>query len=133
MSRHSHLPDEVRGWFSAPNLAYLATIEPDGRPQLSVVWTTTSDAGEVVFSTVEGRRKHTNLLRDSRATVVVLNPTNPYGYCEVRGTTVIEADPAGACIQLLSRQYTGEPFTADTPETQRVAIKLRPEKVFVKD
>jgi len=65
----------ARALIDAPEYATVATIEPDGQPQLSVVWVKT-DGNNVVFSTVVGRRKHTNLLRDPRITLLVYLSTS---------------------------------------------------------
>ncbi|MEW9555406.1 PPOX class F420-dependent oxidoreductase [Nonomuraea sp. NPDC050783] len=124
------LPAEAVEWFSAPNLAYVSTIEPDGRPQLSVVWVTTSADG-VLFSTIKGRRKHGNLLRDPRVSILAVDPASPYRYCEIRGSAIIRDDPEGALIQELSQRYTRAPFT-DRQDAQRVIVTVRPERVFVK-
>jgi PPOX class probable F420-dependent enzyme len=124
------LPEDVTVWFAAPNFGQLATIEPDGRPHLSVVWVL-ADEGDIVFSTTKERRKYSNLMRDPRATVLVSKPADPYGYCEIRGRTAIRDDPEGALIQRLSHEYTGAPFTMDTPATQRVIVRIVAEKVLV--
>src|SRR5256885_15913797 len=47
------------------NYAVLATVNPDGSPQTSVVWVG-RDGGDLLFSTVEGRVKHRNMVRDRR-------------------------------------------------------------------
>jgi aspartate/methionine/tyrosine aminotransferase len=64
------LTEAPRALIDASEHATVATIEPDGQPQLSVVWVKT-DGDDVVFSTVVSRRKHTNLLRDPSVTLLV--------------------------------------------------------------
>ena len=56
------LSDADTAWFDSTEFATIATIEPDGRPQLSVVWVS-RDGDDILVSTVEGRRKHRNLTR----------------------------------------------------------------------
>jgi PPOX class probable F420-dependent enzyme len=76
----------ARALVDGKNTAVLATVEPDGRPQQSAVWVT-RDGDDVIFSTLAGRRKHSNLVRDPRATLLILDAGNPYHYVEIRGTS----------------------------------------------
>ncbi len=84
--------------------------------------------GEIVFSTVEGRAKHRNLLRDSRIGVLVLDDANGYHYSEVRGTARIEPDPDGSLIEELSQKYTGEAWV-EQARTPRVIVAVTPEHI----
>ncbi|MCM6775890.1 PPOX class F420-dependent oxidoreductase [Nocardia sp. CDC159] len=127
----NHIPERVAAWFAAPNFAHIASIEPDGTPQLSVVWVE-SDGDTVIFSTTKQRRKYANLRRCPRATILVSKPGDPYGYCEIRGTVTMRDDPAGELIQRLSRAYTGNPFTLDTAQTRRVVVTVTPRRVIVR-
>lgn len=128
---NSQLTDEAAAWFGAPNFGFVATVEPDGRPQLSMVWVTAKE-GEVLFSTTKERRKHHNLLRTPYTAIIVPKPHDPYGYCEVRGKVAVEDDPDGELIQQLSQAYTGGPFTLDTPATQRVIVRIAPDHVVLR-
>ena len=58
------------------NYAVLATVNPDGSPQTSVMWIG-RDGGDLLFSTVEGRVKHRNMLRDPRVSVTVIDSADP--------------------------------------------------------
>jgi PPOX class probable F420-dependent enzyme len=57
------------------NYAVLATVNPDGSPQTSVVWIG-RDGNDLLFSTVEGRVKHRNMLRDPRVSVTVIDSSD---------------------------------------------------------
>jgi len=123
------MSEEAKRLLDEPEYAVLGTVEPDGRPQLSVVWIA-RDHDDVLVSTVRGRRKERNLRGDPRATLLVYPADNPQEYVEVRGTVSIEDDPSGSLIQALSQKYTGEPFTEDEgTDRQRVILRLRPERV----
>ena len=124
------LPDAARALLDAPEFATLATIEPTGQPQLSVIWNK-RDGDELLFATVKGRRKTVNKQRDGRVTVMVFAKQNPYRYLEVRGTVGIEDDPEGTLIDELSRLYKGQGWTADAPGTERVIVRLTPTKLVV--
>lgn len=121
------LPDGVRALFDGPHHVTVATLDPDGRPQLSVVWAK-SDGADVLFSTIKGRRKYANLTRDPRAGALVYAAADPYTYAEVRGTVTITDDPTAALINDLSLKYTGEPF-GERPHEQRVIVRIRPDRV----
>lgn len=64
------LPQQAKTWIDEHEFATIATIQPDGQPQLSVVWVS-YDGDDLLVSTVKGRRKHLNLERDPRVTVLV--------------------------------------------------------------
>lgn len=49
------LTDVEKAWFDSAEFATIATIEPDGRPHLSVVWAAAGHGGDILVSTVEGR------------------------------------------------------------------------------
>jgi PPOX class probable F420-dependent enzyme len=129
MNVMTELPDLARALFDAPHHATVATIDPDGRPQLSVVWAKT-DGDDILFSTIKGRRKYANLTRDPRASVLVYPADNPYSYAEVRGSVSITDDPSAALINELALKYTGEPFGKRAHE-QRVIVRITPDRVVV--
>jgi PPOX class probable F420-dependent enzyme len=123
------LPEAAKALFAAPNFATVATIDPDGQPQLSIVWAKV-DGDDVLFSTIKGRRKYSNLTRDGRASVLVYPADDPYRYAEVRGAVTITEDPSADLINQLSLQYTGQPF-GDRPGEQRVIVRVVPDHVVV--
>ena len=73
------------------NYAVLATVNPDGSPQTSVVWVG-RDGDDLLFSTVEGRVKHGNMLRDPRVSVTVIDSSDPENYVELRGQVSMTPD-----------------------------------------
>ena len=123
------LPEIARELFDRPNHVTVATIEPGGRPQTSLVWART-DGDDVLFSTIKGRRKHANLTRDPRISVLVYDVADPYTYAEVRGTATIIDDPEATLINELALKYTGQPF-GYRPGEQRVIVRVVPDKVVL--
>ena len=123
------LPELARTLFNASNHVVVATIDPDGRPQSSVVWATT-DGDHVLFSTIKGRRKYANLSRDPRLSVLVYDPADPYTYAEVRGSAVLTDDPAAELIEQLAVKYTGRSF-GERPGEQRVIVRVTPDRVVL--
>src|SRR5262252_710066 len=93
----AQLPAGARALFDGPNHVAVTTIDPDGSPQMSLVWAKT-DGDAVVFSTITGRRKFANLSRDPRVGALVYAAADPYIYAEVRGTATITEDPRAELI-----------------------------------
>src|SRR5262245_63145958 len=87
------LTPKARELLAGPNFVVVATTSGDGSLQQSVVWARERD-GEVIFSTVEGRAKHRNLLRDPNISVLVIDQVNGYRYSEIRGRARMESDDA---------------------------------------
>ena len=126
------LPDDAKALFDAPEFATIATIQPDGRPQLSVVWIE-RDGDELLVSTIKGRQKHANLTKDPRVTVLVFPKDSPYSYVEVRGTATMTDDGGPELIDRLAHQYMGaDRYPGDDgTDNVRVVVRITPEKVIV--
>ena len=121
------LSDTARALVDSPEFATLATIDPDGRPQLSVIWVK-RDGDDVLFSTIKGRRKTENMVRDPRCSLLVYPVDDPYSYLEIRGRVTMTEDPTAALIDELNTKYRGEkPFAG--PRTGRLVVRLHAEKV----
>jgi PPOX class probable F420-dependent enzyme len=129
LPRRVPLPARARALFDEPHHVTVSTIDPDGRPQSSLVWART-DGDDVLFSTIKGRRKHANLTRDPRLTALVFDPADPYTYAEVRGTAIITDDPAAELINELALKYTGEAF-GERPGERRVIVRITPQRVVL--
>jgi PPOX class probable F420-dependent enzyme len=83
------------------------------------------DGDDVLFSTVAGRRKHKNLLRDPRASVVVLDAEDPYNYVELRGrVTSMDEDVGRAFDTGLSWKYDGKDPDPDRPGAVRLILRM---------
>ncbi len=110
--------------------ATIATVEPSGQPQCSVVWYE-RDGDVLLVSTVEGRRKHRNLVRDPRCTVLVYDRDNPYSYVEVRGHVEMTQEGGRELIDKFARSYRGwERYPADDgTDNVRVVVRVIPDKV----
>jgi PPOX class probable F420-dependent enzyme len=123
------LTNQVRTLFDDKNFAVLSTIEPDGRPHSTVVWTA-RDGDDVLFALPANRRKIANLHRDPRATVVVFDAADPYVSAQVQGTASITDDPDGRLVEDLSQKYTGGPYPGFAgPDPRWVTVRVTPGKV----
>ncbi|MEW9554455.1 PPOX class F420-dependent oxidoreductase [Nonomuraea sp. NPDC050783] len=126
----AELPLEARKLLDAPNHAVVTSLNADGSPQSSVVWVRT-DGDDVLFSTVKGRVKPRNFARDPRTSLLVIDPDEPDRYVEVRGMVTITPDPEGALIKELAQKYQGTSWE-DKPGTERLIVRIRPERVLVR-
>ncbi len=124
------LSDAMRKLLEAPNFAHIATLMPDGSPQVTAVWVD-YDGRYVLVNTAEGRQKPRNLRRDPRVALSVVSQENPYAWATVRGR-VVELTQGGADdhIDKMAKKYLGQdryPFRQ--PGEQRIIIKIEPERV----
>jgi PPOX class probable F420-dependent enzyme len=110
-----------------PNIAVVATIRPDGTPQVTPTWVDW-DGEHVLVNTAEGRAKADNLHRDPRVSVFVLDPGNPYNWVSITGPVELTNEGAEEHINKLSHKYNGTDYP-NPKEPQRVLAKVTPEKV----
>ena len=106
----SPLPDALLTLLRGAAPCFVATLMPDGSPQLTETWVDT-DGEHVVINTVEGFQKVRNLRRDPRLSLNVCDPADVSRYFEVRGHVVdITAEGGWEHIEQLSQRYTGGPY-----------------------
>jgi PPOX class probable F420-dependent enzyme len=102
------IPDSHLDLFRKKAFANLATLMPNGSPQVTPVWVD-YDGRHVLINTAEGRQKDKNLQRDGRVALSIMDPENPYRYLEVRGhvsqRTHEGADPH---IDAMASKYLGQ-------------------------
>ena len=122
------ISDNARVLLEQPIFASLATIGPDGHPQVTVIWLHV-EGDKVVFNTAEGRAKHRNMVADPRVTVMLLDPENGYRYAELRGAVEVTTDGADASIDELAQKYLGTdyPFRRDGEVRVKVLMNVNSE------
>lgn len=105
---------------------YLATIMPDGSPQVTPVWFNT-DGEYILVNTNAGRTKDRNMRARPQVALVIMNPAEPYRYLQIRGQ-VVERTTQGADehINTLALKYTGQPWKTQ-PNQKRVIYKIQAE------
>ncbi|MFF1409639.1 PPOX class F420-dependent oxidoreductase [Streptomyces sp. NPDC058289] len=127
------LNDTVRKLLDAPHPAVLATLNPDGSPQSSVVWVT-RDGDEILISTQRGRRKERNIVADARIGLTVFDLADSSLYAEIRGTATVTEDIGRAVAVRVAEEYegpgAGEEYVNAPAEDVRVVIRLTPAKVL---
>lgn len=104
------LNDDVRAALTAGNLAHLVTVNPDGSPQLSVVWVGL-DGDEIVSAHLQDSQKVRNVRRDPRVSMsLVTGGRNPIGldnYLLVHGRARVTEGGAADLLQQLAYTYLG--------------------------
>jgi PPOX class probable F420-dependent enzyme len=110
-----------------PNFAVLTTLRPDGHPVSQPMWVD-SDGDHILINTELHRRKFRNVENDPRVTVTIWERDNPYRYTEVRGTVteVIRGSEPRSHIDELSQLYDGQPYDADSIQSERVILVVTP-------
>ena len=109
------------------NYAVLATLNADGSPQTSAMWVG-RDGDDLLFSTVEGRVKHRNMVRDPRVSVTVLDAADPENYVELRGRVTMTPDIGRKIDTKLSWKYDGKDPDPDRPGAVRVVVRMTVDK-----
>ena len=139
-----------------PNFASLATLMPDGSPQVHVMWVDT-DGDRILVNTEVHRRKFKNIAANSGcacwylspaggvhrrkfkniaanplATVLILDRGDPWTYSEVRGEVVetVTGPEARAHIDALTRKYLGLDDYPNPITSERAILKIAPRRVF---
>jgi PPOX class probable F420-dependent enzyme len=116
------LPDDLLDLLRRPSPCFIATLMPDGSPQLTQTWGTT-DGKHIVINIVDGMQKARNIARDGRVAVNVVDPDEVFRYYAVRGRVVDVTTEGGAqSIDDISQKYLGTPYPNFTgqPETRLV-------------
>ncbi|MFD0415673.1 PPOX class F420-dependent oxidoreductase [Streptomyces sp. NPDC127108] len=128
----AQLSDDLKSLLDTPVFVTVATIQPDGSPQVSPVWVK-RDGDDVLISTTIGRQKERNLRRDPRVTVLFQPFDAPYTYAEIRGTAELTTEGGQELIDELSLKYTGKEYADFNPaagqDAQRVVVRVTPRKV----
>jgi PPOX class probable F420-dependent enzyme len=128
----TELPASHQDLLEAPGVAALATIGPDGRPQVTAVWYLVDDDGLLKVSVKTHRQKVKNLWERPVATFLVIDPTNPVRTLEIRATTQIARDDDYEFAQRLGRKYGADLKEWDGADEHRFVVTLSPERVIPK-
>jgi PPOX class probable F420-dependent enzyme len=127
----AELSAKARKLFEDPNFLFVATVNADGSPQVTPVWTAL-DNGHITFNTAVGRVKERNLRRDPRVGLSITAKDDPFKKVDIAGRVVdfIEGDEAYAQIDDLSEKYIGQrPYPWRQGSEQRVKVVIEPVRV----
>ncbi len=108
-------------------IAALATIMPDGSPQLTPVWFD-YDGKRLRINSAKGRVKAQNMQEGARVALLIVDPDNAYRYVQVRGRiTVATENGADAHIDALAQKYLKQDrYPYRQPGEVRVRYEIEP-------
>lgn len=124
------LPNGLLELLTQPSPCFIATLMPDGSPQLTQTWVDT-DGRHILINSVKGHQKVNNIERDPRVAVNVSDPARPSRYYAVRGR-VLEVTTTGAVdhIEKLAQRYLGRPYPWFGGRDQvRLLLTIEPDKI----
>ncbi len=126
----THIPESHIDLFNRPLLLGLATVQPDGQPQVTPVWGDVED-GLIRVNTAAGRQKYKNLVERPQATVLVIDSEDPFRWIEVRGTVARHSEETGVeVIDKLAKDYlNADVYPNHTPDETRVTFYIEPTRV----
>jgi PPOX class probable F420-dependent enzyme len=124
------IPKAYDDLFQKRAFAHLATIMPDGSPQVTPVWCD-YDGTHIRINSAKGRVKDANMRRNPHVALEIMDPDNPYRYLAVRGrVTEITEVGADAHIDSLAKKYLGQDrYPYRGRGEQRVIYKIQPERI----
>jgi PPOX class probable F420-dependent enzyme len=107
--------------------ASLATVMPNGTPQVTPVWFDYA-GGKLRVNTAKGRVKARNMRPGAAVALAIMDPDNPYRYVQIRGRVASATDDgADAHIDQLAKKYLGKdiyPFRQ--PGEVRIMYEIEP-------
>ncbi|HYT38257.1 MAG TPA: PPOX class F420-dependent oxidoreductase [Acidimicrobiia bacterium] len=130
----SVLNDAAKAALSEGHLAHLVTLNPDGSPQLSVVWVGV-DGDDIVLAHLGSGQKIKNLRRDPRVALsMATGGRNDAGldyYLIVQGRARIADGGGPEVLQRLAHVYLGRDvkFPAWDNPPPGVVVHIAPERV----
>jgi PPOX class probable F420-dependent enzyme len=110
--------------------AHLATIMPDGTPQVTPVWFDFAD-GAIRVNSARGRVKDRNMKKGAPVALSILDPDNAYRYLQIRGRVrKVTEEGASAHIDSLAKKYIGQDkYPWSKPGDVRVIYEIEPVRV----
>lgn len=123
------LDNSAKSLAQGKNFAAFTTLLPGGQPMTHVMWVDADDENLLINTEVH-RQKFKNISRDPRVTVTLLDSVNPYSYVEVRGRVVstVKGQEARDHIDKLSYKYTGQPYDPNAITSERVILRIAPDR-----
>jgi PPOX class probable F420-dependent enzyme len=120
------IPEGYENLLDRPLYGHLATVRPDGTPQVNVMWFDWD--GELLrFTHTTKRQKYRNVQAHPEVAMSIADPDNPYKFLEVRGVVEdIVPDPEGVFYLHLNKRYDGPLTEAPADKADRVVLVVRP-------
>lgn len=110
------------------DVAILATIGPNGYPQVTALWFLADDEGVVRLSLNTSRQKVRNLQKHPECSLFLQDRANPYRTLEIRARAEIQPDPDYAFAGKVGQKHHADLRQNDRPGESRVVVTLHPVK-----
>jgi PPOX class probable F420-dependent enzyme len=112
-----------------PFVGIVTTLRDDGSPHATVVWVDVMN-GTIGFNTARGRAKERHLERNPQASLLVIDPNDPYKWVAVSGHAELTEEGADRQIDKLAKKYLGKDgYPWRKPTETRVSVSISPERV----
>jgi len=127
------LSDDIKTLVRGANFAHLATLMPDGSPQVASVWVDL-EGDRIIVGTSEGSLKAKNAKRDARVALSLVAYDNPYVEAQLRGRVAERwTDSDFKIMDRISRKYIRKEFPMRDNADKRVVLVIEIERArFVK-
>ncbi len=127
------IDDRTRELASGANYAVFSSVLPNGHPQTHMMWVDADDE-HILVNTEVHRQKFKNIERNPKVTVLIMETGNPWGWSEIRGSVAdtVTGPEARAHIDSLAKKYLGKDEYPNPIQSERVIIKIRPEKIITR-
>jgi PPOX class probable F420-dependent enzyme len=124
------IPDEYRDLFTKKSFAHLATLMPDGSPQVTPVWIDLA-GDKIRVNSARGRVKDRNVTKNAKVALSITDPDNPYRHISVRGQVAsISEKGADEHIDAMAKKYLGkDKYPFRRPGEVRVIYDIEPTSV----
>ena len=129
------LPEKIHNAIEGAQFWHLATVNPDGSPQVTTIWVMPKD-GNILVNTALGRKKPRNMESNPNVALSWVDPENGYHSASIQGRVVdsYTGDQAEADIDSLAQKYLGEsPYPWRQPGEQRITFVVEPTHVYHQD
>jgi PPOX class probable F420-dependent enzyme len=119
------LSEKAKRLIDGKNFANVATLMPDGSPQVAPVWID-RDGDTIILNAAVSRQRTRNLKRDPRVAICIYDQSNPYSNVSIRGRAVNITERGGEeHIDKMNLKYNGTPkYAYHNPKDPRVLIRV---------
>ena len=127
------IEEEFHDLFLDKHVASVATINPDGSPQVTPMWIDyDKERNLILVNTAKGRKKARNMFQGAKVAINILDKTNPYRYIAIQGEVAqVTEDGAQEHINRLSERYFNRPEYPLYEGEIRIIVKIKPKYVHV--
>ena len=124
------LSEKAKKIIDGKNFASVATLMPDGSPQVAPVWVD-RDGDTIILNAARSRQRTKNLKKDPRVAISIFEQSNPYSNVSIRGkASEITEKGAEEHIDKMNMKYNGTPKYANhDPNDPRVIIRVEATKI----